>query len=249
MTGGRLPRVKRRRSSAPGRLRPDGRWFPSILLAILFGGLVLAACDQATSTNDPNGSAPAASDVLPGESATAGPASDAPTDDPTDSPDPATPAPAESTPDGSSAGPSTGTGSAGACTGSDENRDFFASMAAAVTWTVYCPVLADGWFVEDGTYRLADGGWMEISYDGPGDARIVLRQGGFCDTGDGCVPAGTDAGEASLGDRTGTFVAVADGSWAIVVDRGAKPSWLLVVQGLPEAEARSIAANLQAVSA
>jgi hypothetical protein len=120
-------------------------------------------------------------------------------------------------------------------------------MAAAVSWTVYCPVVPDGWFVEDGTYRLAGGGWMDISYDGPGDARIVLRQGGFCDTGDGCVPAGTDVGDASFGDRSGTFVAVADGSWAIVVDRGGTPSWLLLVQGLGEADARTIAANLHAV--
>lgn len=238
--------MKRRRSSAPGRLRPDGRWSISILLVIVLG-LVMVACDQATSTNDPNGSAPAASEALPGET-TADPASDAPTDDPGDSPEPTTPEPAASTPDGSSAGPSTGTGSAGACTGSDENRDFFASMAAAVDWTVYCPVLPDGWFVEDGTYRLADGGWMEISYNGPGEARLVLRQGGFCESGDGCVPTGTDAGETALGDRTGTLVAVADGSWAIVVDRGATPSWLLVVEGLGESEARTIAANLHPVS-
>ena len=237
--------MKRRRSSAPGRLRPDGRWFHPILLAIVLG-LFLTACDQATSTNDPNGSTPPASEALPGET-TGDPASGAPTDDPADSPEATTPEPAESAPDGSSAGPSTGTGSAVACTGSDENRDFFASMAAAVDWTVYCPVLPDGWFVEDGTYRLADGGWMEISYDGPGDARLVLRQGGFCETGDGCVPAGTDTGETALGDRNGTLVAAADGSWAIVVDRGATPSWLLVVQGLDEGGARTIAANLQAV--
>ena len=238
--------MKRRRSSAPGPLRPDGRWFPSILLVIVFG-LFMAACELATSTNDPNWSAPTASDALPGESATAGPASEAPTGAPPDSPDPATPEAPESTPDGSSAGPSAAPGSAAACTGSDENRDFFGSMAAAVNWTVYCPVLPDGWFVEDGTYRLADGGWMEISYDGPGDARIVLRQGGFCQTGDGCVPAGTDVGETAFGDRTGTLVAVADGSWAIVADRGARPSWLLVVQGLGESDARMVAANLHAV--
>jgi hypothetical protein len=237
--------VKRRRSSAPGRLRPDGRWSHSILLVIVLG-LFLTACDQATSTDD--STVPPASEALPGETATGGPSSDAPTDDPANSPEPTTPAPTASAPDGSSAGPSTGTGSAAACTGSDENRDFFASMAAAVDWTVYCPVVPDGWFVEDGTYRLADGGWMEISYNGPGDARLVLRQGGFCETGDGCVPAGTDAGETALGDRSGTLVAVADGSWAIVVDRGATPSWLLVVQGLGETEARTIAANLQAVS-
>jgi hypothetical protein len=209
-------------------------------------GLLLVACDLAVSTDSTSGSAPPASETAPTASGSAGSASDPPPDNPTDTPGSSTPEPTEPT-DGSSAGPSAGTGDVAACTGSDENRDFFASMAAAVDWTVYCPVVPDGWFVEDGTYRLADGGWMEISYDGPGDARLVLRQGGFCETGDGCVPAGTDVGETALGDRTGTLVAVADGSWAIVGDRGATPSWLLVVQGLGEADARTIAANLHAI--
>jgi hypothetical protein len=237
--------VKRRRSSAPGRLRPDGRWTHSILLVALVAALT-AACGQATTTESP-ADTPSASDTAPTDTATSDPSSEAPTE-PSVSADPTTP---DSTPagsPGSSADPSGGTGNAAACTGSDENRDFFASMAAAVGWTVYCPVLSDGWFVEDGHYRLANGGWMEISYDGPGDARIVLRQGAFCEAGDGCVPAGTEVGDTALGDRTGRLVAAPDGSWAIVVDRGAVPSWLLVVQGLDEASARTIAADLHAVS-
>ena len=238
--------MKRRRSSAPGRLRPDGRWTHPILLVAVFV-LLLAGCDQATSTDTPSGSVPS-SEAGSGEPGSPDVPTDAPTDTPTASADPNTPDPGATAPAGSSADPSSGTGSAAACTGSDENRDFFASMAAAVDWTVYCPVVSDGWFVEDGMYRLADGGWMEISYDGPGDARIVLRQGGFCDAGDGCVPSGIDVGDAAFGDRTGTFVAVADGSWAVVVDRGSKPSWLLVVQGLDETGARTIAADLHAVA-
>jgi hypothetical protein len=43
-------------------------------------------------------------------------------------------------------------------------------------------------------------------------------------------------------------VATQDGSWAVVVDRGAVPSWLLVVHGLDEASARAIAADLRAVT-
>ena len=238
--------MKRRRSSAPGRLRPDGRWTHPILLVAVFV-LLLAGCDQATSPDTPSGSVPS-SEAGSGEPGSPDVPTDAPTDTPTASADPNTPDPGATAPAGSSADPSSGTGSAAACTGSDENRDFFASMAAAVDWTVYCPVVSDGWFVEDGMYRLADGGWMEISYDGPGDARIVLRQGGFCDAGDGCVPSGIDVGDAAFGDRTGTFVAVADGSWAVAVDRGSKPSWLLVVQGLDETGARTIAADLHAVA-
>jgi hypothetical protein len=239
--------VKRRRSSAPGRLRPDGRWSHPILLAALLAVFV-AACGQATSTEQPTASTPPSSEGAPTDSATTDPGTDAPTDAPSTSAEPTAPEPTATGPTGSSAAPTDGTGSASSCSGSDENRDFFASMAAAVDWTVYCPSLPDGWFVDDGQYRLANGGWMEISYDGPGEARFVLRQGAFCETGDGCVPAGTETGDAPFGDRTGRFVAGADGSWAIVVDRGAVPSWLLVVQGLDETGARTIAADLQAVS-
>lgn len=120
-------------------------------------------------------------------------------------------------------------------------------MAAAVDWTVYCPSLPDGWFVDDGQYRLAGGGWMRISYDGPGDARVLLQQGVFCTESGGCVPAGNDVGEVPFGDRTGVFVAGADGSWSTVVDRGARPSWLLTVSGLDETGARTISADLRAV--
>jgi hypothetical protein len=162
--------------------------------------------------------------------------------------EPATPEPATAAPPNPSDQPSTNPGSAAGCSGSDENRDFFASMAAAVDWTVYCPVLPDGWFVNDGQYRLAGGGWMRIGYDGPGDDGILLQQGAFCTDDGGCVPAGQDAGETAFGDRTGTLVAGGDGSWSIVLDRGATPSWLLIVTGLDEAGARAIAADLRAIA-
>lgn len=133
------------------------------------------------------------------------------------------------------------------CSGNDENRDFFASMAAAVDWSVYCPILGGGWFVGDGHYRLAGGGWMEITYEGPADARLLLRQGFFCDASDGCVPPGQDVDAAAFGDLTGRLIAGADGSWTVVVDRGGRPSWLVVLAGLGEVEAREIAAGLHLV--
>jgi len=121
-------------------------------------------------------------------------------------------------------------------------------MAAAVDWTVYCPVLPDGWFVDDGQYRLAGRGWMRISYDGPGDAWVLLQQGAFCAEPAGCVPPGSDAGTTTFGDRTGVLWAGDDGSWSAVVDRGAALSWLLVVTGLDDARARTIAADLRAIA-
>jgi hypothetical protein len=58
------------------------------------------------------------------------------------------------------------------------------------------------------------------------------------------VPDGTDAGDAPFGDQTGTFVQLEDGGWAIVVDRGVSPSWLVVGHGMDEPTFRTFAADL-----
>jgi hypothetical protein len=146
-----------------------------------------------------------------------------------------------------SANPGSAGSAAAACSGSNENRDFFASMAAAVDWPVYCPVLPDGWFVESGQYRLADGGRLEIVYRGPDRAQVTLDEGAFCTIQGGCVPPGQDVGSAAFGGQDGLLVALDDGSWAVALDREASLSWLLIVTGLDEATARSIAAGLVVV--
>ncbi len=236
--------MKRRRSSAPGGHRPGGRGIQILLLVPLL--LALLGCGQ-PAASEPAGptSEVSPSDVVgPTPETTSGPTSAS------DDPSSTAPATIEPAPSETSAAPATpaGAGSAAACSGDDRNQDFYASMAAAVEWTVYCPVLPDGWFVDDGRYRLAGGGWLEISYDGPGEARLSLRQGAFCTSGDGCVPGGEPIGQTDFGDRTGDLVATDDGAFAIVVDRGATPSWLLVVNGLDEAAARAIAGDLHAIA-
>jgi hypothetical protein len=238
--------VKRRRSSAPGRLRPDGRWSNPILLVTLLA-VLLAACGSSTGTDQPTTSAAPPIDGVPTETATTDPSAAGPTADPSVTEEPTASEPTERAATTAPADPSTGTGSA-ACSGSDENRDFFASMAAAVNWTVYCPVVPDGWFVRDGQYRLANGGWMDITYDGPGDAGISLRQGALGDAADGCFPPGPQVADAAFGDQTGVLVDVSTGGWAVVVDRGEPICWVIVVAGLDEAGARTIAADLHAVA-
>ena len=240
--------MTRRRLNAPGRRRSDAPLpGPGLLLPRLFLLLVLlvSACD-ASAVTEPPGTTEAPS---PAQTAPADPDAAVPTESSAAGEPSASGAAQDTTPsDHPSSAGLPGTGSAAGCSGSDENRDFYASMAAAVDWTVYCPVLAEGWFVADGHYRLAGGGWMEISYDGPADASFVLRQGGFCSTGDGCVPSGQVIAETAFGDRTGTLAATADGGWSIVADRGGSPSWLVVVHGLDEAGARAIARDLLIVA-
>ena len=188
-----------------------------------------ASSDEPTDSTEPGGSIEPGDTDEPTES-------DEPTDDPTDEPT-----------DEPSGEPSPAGGPASACSGTAENQDFYADAAAAVGWTVYCPVLPKGWFVVTGRYRLAGGGRLEISYRGPGGSRFTLREGAFCGDSDGCVPAGTELGAASFGNLSGTLISADDGSWAIVVDAGANPSWLLVAEVASEEAARDLGAALTAV--
>lgn len=130
------------------------------------------------------------------------------------------------------------------CTGTDDNRAFFAEAAANLDWPVYCPALPARWTVDTGSYSGQGVGRLVISYKGPGGASLSLQQGAFCSDADGCVPAGTDSGDAPFGDQTGTLVVLDGGGNAIVVDRGAQPSWLVEGQGLDEATFRAFVADL-----
>jgi len=138
-------------------------------------------------------------------------------------------------------------GSATACTGTAANQDFFAKVAAAFDWPVYCAVLPARWSVASGSYRSAGGGRMEIAYNGPGGARFELHEGAFCDLPEGCVPNGPDAGTAAFGDLSGTLVTGDDGSYAVVVDRGKARSWLAVGVGLDLEVFKGFAADLSLV--
>jgi hypothetical protein len=175
-----------------------------------------------------------------------------PTAEPAATPEPvATPAPTAEPPTEPAAsgepGASGQPGSAAACTGTDDNRTFFANVAAAFDWPVYCAVLPARWSVATGSYRSAGGGKMEISYKGPGGARFELHEGAFCDLPEGCVPNGPDGGTAAFGDLSGTLVTGDDGSYAVVVDRGKARSWLAVGVGLDLDTFKGFAADLSLV--
>jgi hypothetical protein len=203
---------------------------------------VLVACSPASgptatpdeSTQEP-GSSPSESLVTPEPSIPSEPSVE-----PVATPSPSSivePSPSESA----------GSGAAAACTGTDENRRFFEAAAGDLNWQVYCAVLPSGWFVDTGGYRQAGGGRLEITYRGPGGARLELHEGGFCADGSGCVPSGTEAGDASFGDQAGTLISTDDGGWAVVVDRDAAISWLAVGRGIDEDTFRAITSALAAV--
>ena len=116
-----------------------------------------------------------------------------------------------------------------------------------MSWDVYCAVLPKGWTVSSGTYRLANGGKLIISYKGPAGATLTLSEGSFCTDGSGCVPSGSEAGDASFGSMGGTLVATDAGGFAIVASRGETPSWLMVTGGLDQATTTSLGAALALV--
>jgi hypothetical protein len=196
---------------------------------------VVAACGA------PSGSSPLVASPEPGGSAveTPGAASPSPSEDPDLSAEP-TASPSLSP----GATPSLSTGGAAIhqaaeCSGSDDNRTWFAGLADLVSWPVYCPVLPAGWVVDTGSYHLANGGRMEITYRNRSGQRLELREGAFCEDGSGCLPAGSDGGEAAFGDQSGRLVAADDGSWAVSVDGGEGVTWLAVGRSMDEATFRS----------
>jgi hypothetical protein len=125
------------------------------------------------------------------------------------------------------------------CSGSDDNRMWFAGLADLVSWPVYCPVLPAGWVVDTGTYHLANGGKMEITYRNRSGQRLELHEGAFCSDGSGCTPVGADAGAALFGDQAARLVAADDGSWAVSVAGAEGITWLAVGRGMDEATFRS----------
>ena len=222
----------------------------SVVLALL-AAVALAACGSSEPSSPAttiSATAPATSSIgasgepsssVPAETTDAS-ASPSETPSPTAPPTESAPPTQSGTPEVTDA-PTATPGEADACTVSNEaNREFFVSVADAVEWPVLCAVLPTHWLLSGGTYRLAHGGKMAVDYRGPGGAALNLQEGAFCSDADGCVPSGSEAGDAALGPLAGTLVALDDGGFSIVVDRGASPSWLMTVHGVDQAAAVSI---------
>lgn len=196
----------------PTRGTRRARTGPAALVTLVALALLVAACG---STESPT-PAPSAGSPTPGSTNAPGPTG-GPTEQPTGG--------ATEPPTGSPSGAPTDTpapsaGSADACSGNDENRAFYEAVAGDVTWDVYCAVLPAGWFVDSGSFRLAGGGKLEISYKGPGGQRIEMRQGAYCAGVDNCIPTGPDAGSASYGGRPARLVDTGGGTWLVVAEGG-----------------------------
>jgi hypothetical protein len=228
--------------------------------SLLLVALLVAACGSSTpsggtgstpgtSAGVSNSASASAAPATGAPSGTKAPASSSPSDSAQTSADPTPTADSSSAIPSDSATPSPSASHAAlACQPEGTSRTFWSAMAQQVSWDVYCAVLPKGWQVGDGGFRLAGGGWMTISYNGPSGASISLSEGSFCKDGSGCVPSGSDAGDASFGAMSGTLVKTDAGGYAIVVARGESPSWLLISSGLDQATTISFGAALARVS-
>jgi hypothetical protein len=216
---------------------------PPLLIAVPL--VVLVACVPTagpTATASRSSAAPVAS---PSESLAA-PESSSPSTEPSDEPVATESYPPSDEPS-ASASESAGPGAAAACTGSDKNREFFEAAAAALDWTVYCALLPTGWFVDSGEYRQAGGGRLEIAYRGPGGAHLELHEGAFCADTAGCIPPGTESGDATFGGLAATLIATDDGGWAVATEPKDGLSWLAVGSGVNEQAFRTISDALAIV--
>jgi len=71
------------------------------------------------------------------------------------------------------------TSAAAACTGTADNKAFFAKAAGAMSWTVYCAVLPSGWSLTKGSYEKAPDGYLSIAY-ARGSMEFGLHEGNVC---------------------------------------------------------------------
>lgn len=135
-----------------------------------------------------------------------------------------------------------------ACSGLPANRSFYAGAAEGVAWRVYCAVLPEGWIVQDGSYRLADGGRLQVAYVAPDGGRFELREGAICAADPDCRPSGTELGQTAFGDRLATLLARDGGGYAAVIDGGAPISWVAYGANLDEPTFRGLLAALLPVA-
>jgi hypothetical protein len=223
-------------------------------LFLAAGSLLLAGCGLGTASSVPSdGSTPT---PAPGSNASpspsSGPSAASPSPAPTDSTGP-TPTDATLPSDGptpsDSAAPSPEASSpAAVCSGAKDTPDFYESFAGSVNFPVYCAVLPAGWSLVSGTYRLANGGHITISFRRKADsATFQLDEGSFCADTSGCVPSGTASGSGSFGDLSGGLVQTSSG-FALVVAKGEKPSWLATTNGLDQATFLALTAALHAIN-
>lgn len=195
-----------------------------------------------TSTPTPTGAAnssPAASSAIASESASSGPSASVSVSSE------ATPVPSADVSPGASAG-----GVAASCAGSSDNQNLYVTAANGLPIQIYCPVLPANWVVDagGGEWRGGTDQWLQISYKGPGGAKLSIQEGAFCTGGLSlCSSHDSVIGTAAFGDLQGSLDALgpapADG-YAIYVAPGTRNGYTITGSGMSQDAFKSIAAGM-----
>jgi hypothetical protein len=210
--------------------------------------VAVAACAGSAGPTSPASDTPGGASAPPSVGPSSAPVETAPPATPPQSEPPPSPSDSEAPPESAAPSDSPETnGAAAACTGTDNNRDFYADAATALDFAVYCPVLPRGWFVDQGEYTLRNGGMLHITYKGPNGAALELVERGPCGSGDDCIPSGTEEGQASFGDLPAEVVALDDGRLAIVAEEVGVGQWWIIGRGVDEPALTEIASDLARV--
>lgn len=143
-----------------------------------------------------------------------------------------------------------GSGAGNSCAGSSDNQSWYTTAADGLPFDVYCPVLPATWFVDagGGTWRGGTDQWLQITYKGPGGAKILVQEGAFCTGGLSlCSPHDTVLGTATFGSLPGSLDALgpapSDG-YAIYIDPGTGKGYTITGTGISQDAFAAIAAAL-----
>jgi hypothetical protein len=133
------------------------------------------------------------------------------------------------------------TSAALACTGKADTQAFFVEAAGNLKFDVYCAVLPSSWWLSNGSYILADGGYLEAEYKTSGGAGLEVREGRWCPPSKACIAPGATIGTASFAGLSGTLY-LNTTTYTLQVGTSAKPEYLLVGSGMDQAEFEALAA-------
>ena len=218
------------------RLFCSARGCRSAVLALMTIAVV-GGCSSASVTQPP---APTASPAVQTSAPTATPAQEslAPTDVATPTPAPtATPAPTP-TPAPTATPAPTPTSRAWACSGSADSKAFFAKAATLLSFNVYCAVLPSGWWLQEGSYVLPNGGYLEVEYKSS-SASFEVREGRTCPPSKVCIGPGAPLGPATFAGLPGQLYLNAT-TYTLIVST-ARP-YLMVGSGMSKAKFLALAA-------
>lgn len=158
---------------------------------------------------------------------------------PTVTPTTATPSPSLTAPPTAAPG--------AACTGSADNKAFFAEAASKLPFGVYCAVLPYGWWLSEGSYTQPNGGYLYATYANGSGGMVTIQEGAWCTAGPVACDGGAAVGGASFGGLAGELLQ-AGATYAVVVDLGTTHAYAFLGNGLTSAETVSLAAAVVRVS-